>query len=65
MDSITLERGTSKSKFKIGDKVRYKGLKRVGIVVDVVPFDEDSFAYLVKYGIFKKIMVYGRKFRKD
>ena len=54
MYHITLERNTTQSKFRIGDKVRYKGLKRIGKVIDIEPFDEKSFVYLIQYKIFDK-----------
>ena len=56
MDSYTIkiEYDMSKAKYKIGDKVRYKGTKMTGKIIDVKPFTEKSFCYLVKYAMFMK-----------
>lgn len=52
--TIKMEHDMSKAKYKIGDKVRYKGTKMVGKIIDIKPFTETSYVYLVKYGIFTK-----------
>ena len=52
--TIKMEYDIFNAKYKIGDKVRYKGTKMIGKIIDVKPFTEKSFCYLVKYTIFMK-----------